>query len=220
MTSAINRYYDTSTGNFFTVDPDVNETGQVYAYAGDDPVDATDPRGLWSLNPLSDLSEAASDVGGAVDSTVSHHWRGIVTGVGIVAGIAAAATGVGAVIEAAGIASAVAAGATVAEASASAIIAGATATAAGSIATDLDSGACAGGSSAACVGRDFGIVGAFTGLVSTLGTSGLALGFWEIGSIADGVFQGLGAISAMFGITASIVDLTTTAAGAAIVCGS
>jgi hypothetical protein len=32
------------------VDPDVNETGQAYAYAGDDPVDGVDPMGLslWS----------------------------------------------------------------------------------------------------------------------------------------------------------------------------
>jgi hypothetical protein len=41
-----NRYYDPSTGQFLTVDPLVNETGQSYAYTGDDPVNAVDPLGL------------------------------------------------------------------------------------------------------------------------------------------------------------------------------
>ncbi len=43
---AVNRYYDPTTGMFFTVDPDLNETGQPYAFAGDDPVDQNDPLGL------------------------------------------------------------------------------------------------------------------------------------------------------------------------------
>jgi RHS repeat-associated protein len=42
----INRSYDPSTGQFLTVDPDVAETGQPYAYTGDDPVNAVDPTGL------------------------------------------------------------------------------------------------------------------------------------------------------------------------------
>ncbi|MGC1239751.1 MAG: RHS repeat-associated core domain-containing protein, partial [Acidimicrobiales bacterium] len=45
----INRYYDPTTGEFVSVDPDVSETGQPYAYAGDDPVDGTDPLGLCFL---------------------------------------------------------------------------------------------------------------------------------------------------------------------------
>jgi hypothetical protein len=40
----------------------VNETGQPYAYTGDDPVNGTDPLGLWSLNPVSDVEQAAGDV--------------------------------------------------------------------------------------------------------------------------------------------------------------
>jgi hypothetical protein len=47
VTSAINRYYDPTTGEFISVDPDVAETGQAYAYAGDDPVDGIDPMGLF-----------------------------------------------------------------------------------------------------------------------------------------------------------------------------
>jgi RHS repeat-associated protein len=41
----INRYYDPTTGQFVSVDPMVNETGQPYAYAVDDPVNQTDPTG-------------------------------------------------------------------------------------------------------------------------------------------------------------------------------
>jgi hypothetical protein len=46
----INRYYDPSTGQFVNVDPMVNETGDAYAYVGDDPINAVDPMGL---NPFS-----------------------------------------------------------------------------------------------------------------------------------------------------------------------
>lgn len=69
----VNRYYDPATGQFLSVDPDVAETGQPYAYTNDDPVNETDPLGLWGWNPISDVTQAAGDVGGAVE----HHWRGI-----------------------------------------------------------------------------------------------------------------------------------------------
>ncbi len=42
----IGRYYDPTTGQFLSADPLVTETGQVYAYAGDNPVIGTDPLGL------------------------------------------------------------------------------------------------------------------------------------------------------------------------------
>ncbi|HTX01674.1 MAG TPA: RHS repeat-associated core domain-containing protein [Acidimicrobiales bacterium] len=41
----VHRYYDPTTGQFLTVDPDLQETQQAYAYAGDDPVDVDDPSG-------------------------------------------------------------------------------------------------------------------------------------------------------------------------------
>jgi RHS repeat-associated protein len=41
----INRYYDPSTDQFLSVDPDVAETDQPYAFTGDDPLNATDPTG-------------------------------------------------------------------------------------------------------------------------------------------------------------------------------
>jgi RHS repeat-associated protein len=42
----INRYYDPSTGQFLSVDPDVAQTGQPYAYDLDDPLNNVDPLGL------------------------------------------------------------------------------------------------------------------------------------------------------------------------------
>jgi RHS repeat-associated protein len=96
---SINRYYDPTTGQFMSVDPLVILTQAPYSYANGDPMNNTDPLGLWSLNPISDISEATSDVGEAVVSTVTNHWRGIVTGVGLVAGVFAAATGFGAIVE-------------------------------------------------------------------------------------------------------------------------
>ena len=42
----IGRYYDPQTGQFLNVDPLVDETGQPYAYTGDDPVNAIDPLGM------------------------------------------------------------------------------------------------------------------------------------------------------------------------------
>lgn len=45
----INRYYDSATGQFISVDPMIIQTLQPYAYASDDPVNATDPTGAWKL---------------------------------------------------------------------------------------------------------------------------------------------------------------------------
>jgi RHS repeat-associated protein len=42
----INRYYSPSLGQFISVDPDLADTLQPYAYAGDNPVSETDPNGL------------------------------------------------------------------------------------------------------------------------------------------------------------------------------
>ena len=42
----VDRYYDPSTGQFLSVDPDLVETGQPYAFTIDDPLNATDPLGL------------------------------------------------------------------------------------------------------------------------------------------------------------------------------
>ncbi len=44
----INRYYDPATGQFISVDPLVAQTGQPYSYTGGDPVNLTDPSGMYA----------------------------------------------------------------------------------------------------------------------------------------------------------------------------
>src|SRR5699024_6558922 len=46
-----NRYYDPATGVFTTPDPLEDFTGERYSYAGNDPVNQTDPNGLLCGNP-------------------------------------------------------------------------------------------------------------------------------------------------------------------------
>jgi RHS repeat-associated protein len=41
----VHRYYDPQTGQFLTVDPDIEQTDQAYAYGGDNPVSVDDPSG-------------------------------------------------------------------------------------------------------------------------------------------------------------------------------
>ena len=90
----------------------------------------------------------------------------------------------------------------------------------GSPRAGLDNGACDAGNIAACVGRDLAAVGALTGTFATLGSGGLAAGLWELESLPDAIFQGLGAFSAIFGLSSSVFDITMTAAGAETPCRS
>jgi hypothetical protein len=46
----VGRYYDPSTGQFITVDPLVDQTGQPYAYTAGDPVNASDPNGMPAIS--------------------------------------------------------------------------------------------------------------------------------------------------------------------------
>lgn len=41
------RYYDPATAEFLTIDPELQVTGEAYQYAGDDPVNNSDPSGLY-----------------------------------------------------------------------------------------------------------------------------------------------------------------------------
>ena len=55
MTSVVNRYYDPTTDQFMSVDPQVATTGQPYVFTNDNPLNATDPLGLmkcqwWNMS--------------------------------------------------------------------------------------------------------------------------------------------------------------------------
>jgi RHS repeat-associated protein len=57
----VDRYYDPTTSQFISVDPDVAETGQPYAFTGDDPVNGTDPLGLYVSGGGSSECNTSSD---------------------------------------------------------------------------------------------------------------------------------------------------------------
>ena len=77
----INRYYNPAVGQFISVDPLQSETGQPYEYAGDDPLNGSDPAGLcWGPECL-----------------VTKHWRGIAQAA-VVVGAVALVAGCGATI--------------------------------------------------------------------------------------------------------------------------
>jgi hypothetical protein len=54
--SVINRYYDPSTDQFLSIDPDVAATDQPYVFTNDDPLNAEDPLGndppLYGASPV------------------------------------------------------------------------------------------------------------------------------------------------------------------------
>lgn len=81
----LNRYQDPSTGQFTTVDPLINTTGQAYNYASGDPVDLTDPAGLCDWDP-SCLGDALN----AVSSFVQHNSTTIVQTAVVAVGVGAA----------------------------------------------------------------------------------------------------------------------------------
>jgi hypothetical protein len=51
-TRSINRYYDPTTDQFLSVDPDVATTNEPYVFTNDDPLNAEDPLGLGAFKPL------------------------------------------------------------------------------------------------------------------------------------------------------------------------
>jgi hypothetical protein len=83
----VGRYYDPATGQFLSVDPLVDETGQPYSYSYDDPVNGRDPFGLgWGWGPISDIVQGWNDTGGKVVSYEHKHWKGTLQIAAAVAG--------------------------------------------------------------------------------------------------------------------------------------
>jgi filamentous hemagglutinin len=50
VTSVINRYYDPTSDEFLSIDPDFAETDQPYVFTNDNPLNAEDPLGLSDIN--------------------------------------------------------------------------------------------------------------------------------------------------------------------------
>ena len=71
------RYLDPTTGSFLTVDPAMQLTGQPYAYADGDPVNAVDRDGLW---PIPVITAAIGGVVGAVSGGVGYVLETAATG--------------------------------------------------------------------------------------------------------------------------------------------
>ena len=82
----INRYYDSQTGQFLSIDPAFDSTDSAYGYAAGDPVNRVDPLGLF---PWKSLASGIALVGGAAVSIV-----GCAAGGCLVAAAGAATIGV------------------------------------------------------------------------------------------------------------------------------
>jgi RHS repeat-associated protein len=61
----INRYYDPQTGQFTSLDPEVDQTLAPYAYTGGNPVSQTDPTGQWT---------SSCRGGGGPDASPRYNW--------------------------------------------------------------------------------------------------------------------------------------------------
>ncbi|MGH9169527.1 MAG: RHS repeat-associated core domain-containing protein [Acidimicrobiales bacterium] len=76
------RYYDPATGQFLSVDPDIDQTGQAYVYAGGDPVNNVDPSGQEFLDEQDpaggdDASGAYDESSGGGSSDGETFWDGV-----------------------------------------------------------------------------------------------------------------------------------------------
>jgi len=83
----INRYYDPSTDSFISVDPDLQSTDQAYVFTNDNPLNGTDPLGLFCIGlcTFTDAAHAVVKVVNKVSTFAKQHVGDIVTGVAILA---------------------------------------------------------------------------------------------------------------------------------------
>ncbi len=153
----VHRYSDPATAQFLSVDPLVDLTGTPYAYTSGDPVNGMDPLGLGC-----GIFSVVCDVGHVVASGAKWVYHHPAETIGVVAGVAAAATGVGALADAtilgldAGSLAVVSSGA-------------------GLIASGADVPGCLSGSTASCVGVAANLVGAGLGVGGVFADEGSIL---------------------------------------------
>jgi RHS repeat-associated protein len=221
---SVARYYDPVTGQFLSLDPDVAQTMSPFTYASDNPINENDPSGLltatgdcaeeggtWINNPSPAEAQSLwfghclrstnnSSLVGSVGRFIVKHRKGIELGIGIALGVAAAATGVGAIIE-----GATAAGFLLASGS---LVLGLGATA-------LDYGSCVKGhQTVACVGLGLGGAGAFAGLFGAAGAGLVLVGVITEDGVTAAILGGLGAFGWNVGIAGTVFDATTGIASA------
>lgn len=190
----INRYYDPTTGQFLSVDPDVAQTGQPYGYVGEDPMNEVDPLGLMCFSLHCIVNDAVSAVTApdraaiAAGKWVYHHP---VEAAGLVLGVVALATGVGAVFGGLEIA---AIGVDL-----SATAAGIVSVGAGALGAAADRPGCDAGDSIACLGLGLNLTGAAMG--------GLGIGAAAAGSDAvSSLLQGASLTTGGAGLTLDFTD--------------
>jgi RHS repeat-associated protein len=176
----INRYYDPATDQFLSIDPDVATTNQPYVFTNDDPLNGTDPTGLFCL-------WGCITHGVATGFDHARHFVATHKVVdGVVLGVLSVATGGGALVFAGAL-----------EASTATAL-GATALASGLGASALDERACVKGHSAvACGGFALGAAGSFAG---GAGFFGSALG------LSSFTQYQVGAFSVTAGVISTIYD--------------
>jgi RHS repeat-associated protein len=188
-----NRYYDPSAASFMSVDPLVSLTQEPYGYVNDDPVNGTDPLGL--------CHGLFGCIGQGWHDTLGQHWQGTLQVVGVVAGAAAFATGIG---EIAAGAYAVTEGAELLDVAAGTY--GTASSIAGAVATVSDIPGCASDPGiATCAGLALGAAGFGTGLSAGEVTwedgltaeQGLTRALVAAGSIGTAAWDGFSALSSL-----------------------
>jgi len=191
VTSVINRYYDPTTDEFLSIDPEVAITDEPYVFTNDDPLNAEDPLGLLCL-----WGCITHGIATGFDDTrhfVATHK--VIDGIAL--GVLSVATGGGALVLAGALEAT-----TVTALSATAVVSGFGANA-------LDERACVNGHSAeACGGFALGLVGSFAG---SAGVFGPALGMssftqYQVGALS----YTAGVISTTYDATVALIHLIPT----------
>jgi RHS repeat-associated protein len=196
------RYYDPTTAQFTTPDPLFAMTRSRYGYAANDPVNWSDPLGLFGFGAIATVFSAVAgglgplmnELGEGIVDPILQHKKGIEIGLGIALGLGAVVTG----------AWALAAGATLAGG-----LLGFSSVGLGLGAAAFDYGPCVHESSgAACAGLSLGLGGAVAGLAGAAGALGVSSGVVAEGSGADMALTGIGAFGWVGGFIGTTIDYT------------
>lgn len=81
----INRYYDPTTDQFLSIDPDVAETNQPYVFTNDDPLNAEDPLGLSGIDPCTNTKKSCTSQDKKAEASLIAAAKSLVHAVSVVA---------------------------------------------------------------------------------------------------------------------------------------